>query len=548
MRTLANMLVLLLGGCAILDPTSFSAMHGTSEVVIVVGPTGAGSTGLGAVLLGFGTVLPDHTDATRLVRASRYLVTSGPSSAYSVYPAFDEHVVDAQTTSGLLVSATAQPLYAGCVAGSLCGQGSSISAAATATWHADATTVRHDCVIVPAGLMLTDATTGAYHERFHLRCEPMASDVATLNVVAEHVGLGASAASLPAEHPLGVALFGAPGDQFGNGALYRLDDAPAIGFTRVDIPAPNGAAIGSSLVAAPLADGSILVATGGIGRPNDPVVVVASIDPSGGVVRHACLRGRGVGFGSALAMGDLDEDGVPDLAIGAATIVSDVVVTQPMEQPIRIWSGHALVAASAAGCEDPPSTTLAPTRSIDCATDNTSGFTCGGGTAGYTAYGISLAIGELNGDTHADLIIGAPLSGLRGQNAGALVVLAGGGTIDSLGVADHSVLTYSSLQAGAALGTHVATVPGVDRAEILASAPGNGRVALFFCSGLRGDRPEDFVGRSVTHGCVLGATPSTGLDAGVDASAPRDAGTMTMDASSDAGSDAGASDASMGGG
>ena len=81
-------------------------------------------------------------------------------------------------------------------------------------------------------------------------------------------------------------------------------------------------------------------------------------------------------------------------------------------------------------------------------------------------------------------------------------------------------------------GFDVALVPGTDRDEIVAGAPGASSAALLFCSGLAGDRPADLTGQAgVSHGCVLpeevgrppvcsGAGDAGPLDAGID-----DAGT-----------------------
>ena len=542
----------LLASCTALDPTAFQAMHGTGEVVVIPGPGGGnGATGFGVTLLGFGTLLPDLASPSRLVRGSRYVASSGSGSVFGVYSVFDEQVVDARTTSGLIVTAGTTPRYTGCVAGVSCGAGSSISAAQTAIWHEDAATTRQACVIVPAGLAIVDQTAGTFHEEIQIRCEPSSSSIQSIAVPVERVNFGVSATSLPVEHPLGVALFGAPGDRRGNGAVYRLDDFPLNGFVQIDIAGPAGAGLGRTLASRALADGSILVAIGGRDRPNDPVVIVATLDPAGGVLRHACLRGRGTQFGAALAFGDFDADGVPDLAIGSGTATAEVAATQHGDLPIALYAGHALLAASSAGCEDPPSSTLAPARTLECASDAAAGFNCAAMAAqSYTGFGAALAIGDVNADGHDDLIVGAPFANVRAGGAGALIVLGGGATFDAIGATDHALLTYSSIMADAHLGASVSMVPGVDRMEIVAGAPGNGRVAVFFCSGIRGDRPEDFVNRSVTHGCVLSPTAGPLADAGP---LPMDMGVAPIDAASvadsamDAGLDASA-DASANGG
>lgn len=556
-RTLVTVIAALTGlaACDALDPTSFDRIRQSSEIVVAQNPSGGnGATGFGGVLLGFGTTLPDTVTPSRLLRASRFAVSAGASGPYSVFPVFDESVLDQRSTTGLYVTAGPSPRYNGCVAAQFCGVGSSVSFAATPVWHQDAASTRYGCVIVPSGNAIVDGRLGTFHEQVQVRCEPSSMSIQPIDVPAERVELGASATSLPADHPLGAAIFGAPLDNSGDGRLYRLEDYPINGFIGVDLlGTPVGAGIGRVMSSVALADGTILLATTGHGRPDDPVVVVATIDPGGAATLRACLRGHGTQFGSALAFGNFDADGVPDLAIGAGVWSSELAGSQHVDQPIALYSGGQLINGRALGCEDPPATPLAPARTLACASDPSAGFACAATTNdSYTGFGSSLAAADVNGDMHDDLIIGAPLANVRGGGAGVVEVLAGGTSFDALGATDHAFLTYSSVGAGAHLGAAVSTVPGVDRAEIVAGAPGASHVAVFFCSGLRGDRPQDFAGMAgVTHGCVIAPRVTADVDAGrptFDGGTPVDAGTDAgaSDGGDDAGDvDAGAQDADV---
>jgi hypothetical protein len=284
-----------------------------------------------------------------------------------------------------------------------------------------------------------------------IRCE---DDVSIFNRVAGPggQGLGTSAVGL-GDHAVGRALFGAPGAN----TVYRLPD----GGTPValDLGAASGGALGTVLAAGAIDTNTILIAAGAPGMNR---VVIATVDSSMTQIR-ACPSGA-TGYGAGIAIGDLDGDGLPDVAIGTAA------------GAIEIYDGSTLPGPGS--CATP--WTAATT--ITCM--DTPRSACAG-----NGFGSALAIGDLNDDGNGDLIVGAPMATVDGaMEAGAVYALAGAPVITSVGM-QRQLLSHSQPNGGSHLGSRVAAIPGHDRVEIAASAPEVSRVYVFFCSNLLGDTP-----------------------------------------------------------
>jgi phosphodiesterase/alkaline phosphatase D-like protein len=292
----------------------------------------------------------------------------------------------------------------------------------------------------------------------------------------------------------------AAGDQFGT--ALAIGDFNGDGFDDLAVGA-SGKAVGGA---------------GGAGMvfvyPGSPDGLSTGTAFSSSAVAHA--PGAGDGFGSALAAGDLDGDGLMDLAVGvpgrkisgavgagAVAVVRGTMgglsggswVTQ--EQDSRTSEtgdqfGFALAVADLDGDAVSDLVVGAPGESLGSATS--AGMVCtftggaivpGAGecvtasSAGAVAetgarFGHSLDAGDLNSDGFSDVVVGSPGSGLGGAaGAGALFFFAGTtGALSPAGFVVQEDVGQSS-EAGDALGFHVAIgdMDGDGSADVAAGAP-----------------------------------------------------------------------------
>ena len=228
-------------------------------------------------------------------------------------------------------------------------------------------------------------------------------------------------------------------DRFGS-ALAGLGDVDGDGMPDLAVGAPyddDGGALPNSNVGAVWillrnADGSVL----------ESVKISAS---EGGWLPSL---NDGDGFGSALAaLGDLDGDGVPDLAVGAPG--DDDGGGNPQADLGAVY----VLFLNADG-------TVKSSRKISQATgDLGSGLSVGDG------FGSALAApGDMGADGLTELVVGVPFDDAAGDDAGALWVLdlAADGSVDASSRIDGQLPALSGLAAGDWFGWSVTGVGDLD--------------------------------------------------------------------------------------
>lgn len=314
---------------------------------------------------------------------------------------------------------------------------------------------------------------------------------------------------LPEGHSLGVALiasyqvssrsmlssggrlfyqpdFQPPGLRSDDDEVPSLEVLPLLDPRTQDLFAndPEAGDLGYALASAPNGASSLLVA---IAQPSRERVIVASYDdaqpgtPAEKLITRACVESPDpalVGFGKRIMLGDVNDDGLPELFVGIDPTSRD---NDPSVQRVWMYRGANLPSPEQA-IDDCPLWD-APVQ-VDCH-DGVRGVECTN-----SAFGASLALGDVDGDGFHDLLVGAPSATVQGgKQAGAVWLIPGGPDDASTGGLDFDAMTnlYATKKGGARLGTAVTTLRTRDRHEPVAGAPGEDRVYTFMCSKLEDD-------------------------------------------------------------
>jgi hypothetical protein len=198
-----------------------------------------------------------------------------------------------------------------------------------------------------------------------------------------------------------------------------------------------------------------------LGAPTLSAIHLFAADDGSAPTYLGCLRGDDR-FGRALAAGDLFD--APALAVSDSERVTVFDVARLLE----------LDAASESSCigfADLPDD--AEVTSVTC------GETGAVKGCGASDFGVSVAIGDVDGDDDGELVVGAP--GMKARDASNAGAVAYFDLEDPADTELTDLKFIASAESGDRLGTSLAAARIESRHVVVAGVPGSGRSAVFYC-------------------------------------------------------------------